>query len=322
MLSGIASKNDKVLVHSVFSQWLGWLLKHQADKEIHDKFKKEIQDCEDALINFRKKQLGISKGMLGRSAAQGDMAIVAETLRVWYKWVIEEGHNKEMDGKLAEAQAKFNGAQQSAKDASKSVMARMSAGNDAALINLCFTTWVQAQEELLKDKEIDALAKKAEAQYKEFMAKKRSEATGVLDRMSAGSDAGLLHLIISAWIEEWKGGKAQADMDKILNGQDERFKSLNQKQKGNAKSVASKCHQQEEENMIMVFFYAWATEAKEQHVVKVYGGKLDQKKHQLEAVQTMFKSFASQLEQGISNSPRSKKGSGRSKGGEGSTIGA
>jgi len=321
VLSGLASKNDKMLVHTVFSQWYGWLLRHQADKEIHDKFKKEIQDCEDSLINFRKKQLGISKGMLGRSAAQGDMAIVAETLRVWYKWVIEEGHNKEMDGKLAEAQAKFNGAQQSAKDASKSVMARMSAGNDAALINLCFTTWVQAQEELLKDKEIDALAKKAEAQYKEFMAKKRSEATGVLDRMSAGSDAGLLHLIISAWIEEWKSGKASADLDKILNGQDERFKSLNQKQKGNAKSVASKCHQQEEENMIMVFFYAWNTETRMERVIKHYGSKLDAKKGQLDSVQSMFRSFANQLEQGIGNTPRSqRKSASRSKGVESSAA--
>merc|ERR1719235_2682122 len=94
-----------------------------------------------------------------------------------------------------------------------------------------------------------------------------------------------------------------------------RFKSLAQKQSGNAKSVASRCHQQEEENMMMVFFYAWSTMAREEHIIKHYGGKLDQKKHQLEAVQTMFRSFANQLEQGIGNTPRSqRKSAGRSKG--------
>jgi len=321
VLAGIAGNNDKTLVHTVFSSWLGWLLRHKADKDIHDMFKKQIEDSENALIAFRQKQLGISRNMLRKGAAQGDSGLKAEVLRVWYKYVIEEGHNREMDGKLEEANARFNAAQQSAKDASKSVMTRMTAGNDQALVGLCFQTWVQMQEELLKDKEIDELAKKAEQQYKDFMNKKSAEARGVLDRMSGSSDTGLLHLIIAAWIEEWKAMKAEREMDKVLNGHDERFKSLNMKQKGAAKSVASKCHQQEEENMIMVFFYAWSTEARTEHVIKQYGAKLNAKKDQLDAVQNMFRSFANQLEQGIGNTPRSqRKSAGRSKGVESSAA--
>jgi len=322
LLAGVANNNQKVLMHTVFSSWLGWLLKHQADKEIHDKFKKEIEDIEMALINFRQKTLGISRGMLNRGAKQGDAGIMAEVCRVWYQYVVLEGHNKVMDAALAEANDKFNNAQQSAKEASKSVMNRMSAGNDSGLLTLCFTTWVQAQEELLKDKEIDELAKKAEQQYKDFMSKKSAEARGVLDRMSGSSDTGLLHLVIAAWTDEVANGKKEKEMDEIMKGHEDRFKSLNQKQKGNAKSVASKCHAQEEENMIMAFFYAWSTETRVENVIKVYGAKLDGKKAQLDSVQTMFRSFASQLEQGIGNTPRSKKSTSRSKGGEGSTVGA
>jgi len=111
-------------------------------------------------------------------------------------------------------------------------------------------------------------------------------------------------------------------MDEKIKAQGDRFKSLNQRQKGNAKSVASKCHQQEEENMVMVFFYAWSLDTRTEMVIKKYGEKLDAKKGQLDAVQTMFRSFANQLEQGIGNTPRSKKSTARSKGGEGSTVGA
>jgi len=95
--------------------------------------------------------------------------------------------------------------------------------------------------------------------------------------------------------------KAEREMDEIMKQHDQKFKSLNQRQKGSAKSVASRCHQQEEENMLMVFLYAWNTETREQLVVKNYGAKLDQKKQKLDAVQTMFRSFANQLEQGIGN---------------------
>jgi hypothetical protein len=321
VLVGIAGKNDKALVHTIFSTWLGWLLQHKANKAIHDKFKLEIQDAEDALVNFKAKQKGISKGILGRAGAAGDAALQGECLRVWFKYVIEEGHNKEMDAKLAAANDRFNSAQQSAKDASKAVMGRMSAGNDSTLVQLCFQTWTTAMEELKADKEFDKLAKKAEAALQEHMKKKSAEARGVLDRMSSSSGSGLCHVIMTAWQEEVSTMKKEREMDEIMKGQENRFKSLNQRQKGNAKSAASRCHAQEEENMISVFFYAWATDTKVEHVIKVYGGKLDQKKHQLDAVQTMFRSFANQLEQGIGNTPRSKKGSARSKGGEGSIVG-
>merc|ERR1719420_96367 len=114
-------------------------------------------------------------------------------------------------------------------------------------------------------------------------------------------------MIIVAWLDVLKEEKEARRMDELMAQNEAKFKSLNMKQKGNAKSVASRCHQQEEENMIMAFFYAWSTEARTEHVIKHYGGKLDAKKNQLDAVQTMFRSFANQLEQGIGNTPRSQR---------------
>jgi len=318
VLAGIAGKNDKALVHMCFSTWNGWLLQHKANAYIHEKFKQEIQDAEDALIAFKTKHLSISRGILARGAATGDAGLLSEVVRVWYQYVIVEGHTRAMDDALAEANAKFNNAQQSAKDASKAVMGRMSAGNDKALLTLCVQSWQASLEELRKDKEIDALAKDMEAKYKDMMQKKNGEAKGVLDRMSGASETGLLHMMIEAWVSAVREEKAGREMEEKMKAQGDKFKSLNQRQKGNAKSVASKCHQQEEENMMMVFFYAWSVDTKTEVVIKKYGEKLDAKKGQLDAVQTMFRSFASQLEQGIGNTPRT--GGSRSRKGAGSDV--
>jgi len=54
-------------------------------------------------------------------------------------------------------------------------------------------------------------------------------------------------------------------------------------------------------------FQDWKTQAKLDRLIGYYGSKMDQKKHQLDAVQSMFKSFANQLESGISTTPRSGK---------------
>merc|ERR1719476_1321014 len=84
-----------------------------------------------------------------------------------------------------------------------------------------------------------------------------------------------------------------------------KFQGLNQKQRLAVRKQAEKANKQEEENLLTTYFENWAGEAKLDRVIKHYAGKMDAKKHQLDAVQTMFQSFAVQLEQGISQSPRS-----------------
>merc|ERR1711871_78891 len=312
VLVGMADGRDKQLVHMVFSNWLGWKLRHDADRDIHNMFKKQIQDAEDALIAFKQKQLGISRSLLQRGAAAGDTGLQMICLQSWYKYVIEEDHTAAMDKQLEEVQARLKNARADAQENTKKVMARMNAGNDNALKQLCWQSWIACMEEMKKDKEIDALAKAQESRYKEFLAKKSEEARGVLDRMSGSTDSGLVQQFFKIWKDDWESEKKGREMEAIISGNDARFKSLNQKQKGAAKSVASKCHQQEEENTMMTIFFAWTTEARLEHIVKHYSGKLDQKKHQLDAVQTMFRSFANQLEQGIGNTPRTGKSTNRS----------
>jgi hypothetical protein len=104
VLTGMAAASEQALIHTVFSTWYGWLVRHQMDKEIHDKFKAQIADAENALIQFKTKQLHISRSMLTRGAANSDLGLQGECLRIWYKYVIEEGHSREMEKKVEEAQ--------------------------------------------------------------------------------------------------------------------------------------------------------------------------------------------------------------------------
>merc|ERR550525_2213728 len=57
----------------------------------------------------------------------------------------------------------------------------------------------------------------------------------------------------------------------------------------------------------MEVFNEWCIHWKTNYFLHHYGQKMDKKKHQLEQVQQMFKTFATQLEQGIGNTPRSQR---------------
>merc|ERR1719386_687356 len=155
VLMSMAANQDKNLIHTVFSTWAGWLLKRKSEAHIHDKFKKQIQEAEDALINFKKKQLDNVKGVLGRSAAGGDQKLLEEVVKIWYRYIIVEGHTKEMEAQVKAAQDRFNNAKGASKENTKKVMSRMAAGQDASLVTLCWQAWQGAMEEMRQDRMLD-----------------------------------------------------------------------------------------------------------------------------------------------------------------------
>merc|ERR1719517_127362 len=97
-----------------------------------------------------------------------------------------------------------------------------------------------------------------------------------------------------------------------MEGQKARFKHLNEKMKENAKGKSGRAIDIEQDNLLMACLMNWSIETRVQRVVAHYGGQLENKKHQLEAVQSMFQSFATQLEKGIESTPRKKEKTGKS----------
>merc|ERR550525_752024 len=145
----------------------------------------------------------------------------------------------------------------------------------------------------------------------DFMSKKSGEAQGVLNKMAGSSDTGLVHLTFSAWQDEYKTMTKGREMEDMMQNQSEKMKSLNARVKGNANSTAERANELENDNLMMQIFMNWQTEAKVGRLIKHYSGQMDAKGKQLEAVQSMFKSFAQQLEHGISTTPRTTRKSNR-----------
>lgn len=133
------------------------------------------------------------------------------------------------------------------------------------------------------------------------MEKKKEEAKSVLDRMSGASDTGLLAQTIKAWwdfIVEDKKDRALADQ---LNAQSSKFKSLADRQKGNAAGVQTRVNDQVKINLVLKCFSGWRLECQVYRVEKYFTSKIDAKRRQLDSVKSLFKSFAVQLEQGLGN---------------------
>merc|ERR1712031_70036 len=182
------------------------------------------------------------------------------------------------------------------KDNTMKTMQRMAAASDGQLIQMVFNAFLQYHTEYQKDKELEDAVKKAEGKVREYLEKKE-EAKAVLDRMSAGTDSGLLGQCLQSWYRYVIEEKRDREMEDQLHAQTQKFKSLADRQRGNAKGVQTRVNEQIKLNLLLRCLAGWVVEAKVNRVEKYYTTKIDAKRRQLNSVQTLFKSFATQLEQ-------------------------
>merc|ERR1712039_1043833 len=102
-------------------------------------------------------------------------------------------------------------------------MARMCAGNDHNLMNLCFDAWGKSIQQLKQEKEFEQQIKEQEERFAQFMKEKSEQAKGVLARMSGSSDTGILHMAWKAWVEDHESEKKAREVEELLNGENAKF---------------------------------------------------------------------------------------------------
>merc|ERR1719333_1232148 len=110
--------------------------------------------------------------------------------------------------------------------------------------------------------------------------------------------------MLTAWIGVYQEEKKGREMEAILEQQKSKFKTLNGRSKTAGYNTVSRANQLEDGTVTMHVFMNWVCYAKIESIIRHFGGKMDKKRGQLEQVQSMFKSFATQLEQGIGTTPR------------------
>jgi len=299
LLLSMADGQNSALVHSVFSGWFGWLEKVHAENAIRSKFQGMIDDATGKLVQYKEAQIANIRGVLMRGAMEE-----TETLMhmVWKFWM-DEVNERKMEGDTAEqlkaVQDKLNGFEQSQRENAGKFMTRMAAGNEASLKNLCLEAWIKHHQDYAQDKEMEDKQKAAEQAFKAHMDAKKEEAKVVMDRMLAGTDHGLLSMIIQTWFSWLKDEKKQKELEFALNEAQDKFKSLNGRQKAGAHGAQNRVNEQIAANLMLRVFNNWQCETKANRVGNHYNTKYESKKRQLQGVQNLFKSFAMQLEQNL-----------------------
>jgi len=309
VLMTLASGNSKVLLSGAFTAWRDEHRQAKYEAGIRAEYEDQIEAAVRKLNDYRQKQLGNVRGVLMRKAADGDVQLVAECFKIIKGDWEEKKKDKESEGDVAAIEAKLKSYASAQAENTKKVMARMSAGSDSAIVNLCFQGWTSFCAEYRKDKEANDAVKTAEKNIQEFLKKKSQNAKGVLDRMSDGNDKAMLTTVLGAWTTYWWEEKKSNEMAELLNGGSSKSGAFGDRNAGNAKNAMARQTKHLEDMLYLKCINAWNLHTRMEIIKGSYGEKIDSRKKQLKDVQNQFSGFACRLEVAMKDgTPRDEKG--------------
>jgi len=301
VLMSFVSGNKAVLLQTSFAAWQRLLLQSQGETELRDKWEEEIRKGQAMLYNMREKQISNVKNVLMHQAEGSNVQLLGQNFETWNREVQVIKAERAKQEEFQQLQSRLGNFSQAQADKAKQVMSRMGSEQDATLLGITFGAWLKFSADFKKDAEFEESVKRAEAQLKEHMDKKKEEAKAVLDRMCGSTDSGLVTNTFAAWanfvIEDKKMRQMEAEVEKSSK----KFKSLQAMHKDSATNVQTRVNDQIRMNLLLRVTHAWQLETKVNRVDKYYTHKLESKRKQLQAVQTLFGSFARDLEEGLKN---------------------
>merc|ERR1711869_158324 len=85
----------------------------------------------------------------------------------------------------------------------------------------------------------------------------------------------------------------------ILNGAQGKFGAFSERNKAGAMSAGQKAQAVKEYGLYIHSFLLWTEFCRVERLLRYYSMRVESKKHQLQGLQNMFRTFATQLEQGL-----------------------
>jgi len=299
VLMSMAEGQTTALMHSVFSSWIGYVEKCHSEKSIRERFQGQLEGIQKKLISYKEAQIQSIKRVLMAGAMEDQDVLMHMVWKFWVDFVADLKADGDSASALKLIQDKLNEFEKGEKDKAGNFMRRMAAGNDSVLKSSCVAAWIKFHEDLALEKEMEEKVKAAEIAFKAHMDAKKEEAQIVMNRMLAGSDNGLLSMIIQNWARWIADDKKENGLARELEKSSNRFKSLNASQKAGAHGVQTRVNEQIAMNLCQRIWNNWLMECKVNRVESHYNSKYDTKRKQLHGVKNLFKSFAMQLEQNL-----------------------
>lgn len=304
VLGTLARHNDLTLIGRAWKSWANAINKRKRMQTLQESYNQQIESVERELHEFRQSQINNVRNVLMRQCAGSDEELLSHCVTNWCNDVQEQKAAREGEAKKKALEDKLSTYSKEQAARTKDVMLRMASDSDAELQSQCLQALMHAVELARAARALEAETRKKEAEVNEYLSRKQEEARHVLARMAGDTESGVLTSAWAAWVHAVQEGKKARESEEKLKDKEQRFRSFMNRQKANAQGVMTRVTEQQKLECLLQHFCAWVLDTKTERLERRFAEKLHSNKSQLASVQSMFRDFATQLEAGISVTPR------------------
>jgi len=298
VLGAWAEGNEQTLLHSTFAGWKVYVAKCEAEKGTRVKFENRIAEANQKLFKCQEDKIKTIKAVFERAMLEAGDGLLRMCFDVFMGFLKQ--HEQDcMTGKRKSLETKLTIVQAKCAEGVRIVLSRMFCDTDDKSLAFMFAGWGEAVGMGKQDREQEANIKAAQKATADHQAKMKENSLKVVQAMLGASDSLIVQMMWINWVDIVKEAKKAKEVAEQQARGDDFLMMTKLRHNSNAHSVQDRINQQMELNLVFSCLCGWKMEAEVKRVDKKYTGKIESKRRQLNSVQTLFTSFARQLEEGL-----------------------
>jgi len=307
VVMNFASKSAAGTISTCFGSWKTITKQEKLEALIRKDYADRLDEAEARLGDYKQKQLEKARGLCAKKTMACDLEIKEELLKIWKDSTVESKWVRDNKDKLEEMEARLSNLQGSQAEKTRKVMMKMSQDSDQAILIAAWQAFVAFHKEYAKDREYEDHVEEIEKKVKSFVANKADGAKKMLNKMSAGSDNGLITMTFTGWKEVYEERKRENELENMVANSKLKVQTFQDRTKGAGMNAMERASYHVELGLLLKVWGAWLVDSKATTTLNNHLARIEGKRAQLVGVQQMFRKFATELETNLKASQDSSR---------------
>jgi hypothetical protein len=285
---------------TVFTLWAEHTKRNVRETKVRKEYDWQITAAQQALDDFKAKQLQSLTGILNRDFESGEKSLLAGCVKAFKDEVADRLAERITLAKTEATELQLKSCQAKQRAGAASVLHKMNLGNDEMLLAMCFKGFVYYTNDSKQAQIMEGEVKAAENKLDEFQKQHKESSTQLLARMMAGgTDTGLMRNAFDSWMAFAIESREEQDFQEEVTQKSAKCVDFSKKNKAAAEKEMLRAMIALDSHYIVFVLARWKREVKVEQMRRYGKEKNMKRKQQLIGVKGLFKNFASELENGL-----------------------
>lgn len=295
-LMGMAEGSSKATLASCFASWRGTTEEGKVQQDLRDKYEAQLAEMQQQVLQYQALRLQNVRNAMARTVLENSDTILNTLFQTWVADTAQCVKMREGNRQLDDARLQLAAVARSRAASGRKIVAHMLEESRLGPLVMCYQAWTQFLETERREHATEENIRGLEKELKVLMDAKKAKLKNVLTSLVDGQTEDLLFEVVQAWVQASVEERRTREMDDAMGQFTGKLSMLKTRQVETAMEVRERMNMQGEMTLLCKYWGHWRLSTKAERLDTYFKRKLESKRKQVAGVQTLFQTFATQIE--------------------------